>query len=302
MKRFNLIIVISISTIFLGCATTITNTVLLDETRQYPSTKNVHIINSPFQPYHVIAELETYGYNGESIPQLLDNMRKEVMSIGANAIIPTEENLHEFQIGTIFNPWIREFQSIGTQNISIVKGLAIVYNEEFRSDEFATLQGPIKNLHFGAGINLLPVAFNGIGGAVWIKYKKMRYNIEYFNSDVPKSYYSGNLEKGVTKDAFRVGIDYFFWKNLPGIYLPIGFEYWNNSLRHKQFETRAEFDTKLLSLGIGYLYNITENVYLDSRLSMGTLLGGVFEVQTNDFTFLPRTVSHSAMLGLGFRL
>ena len=130
----------------------------------------------------------------------------------------------------------------------------------------------------------------------------MRYNIEYFNFDIPSSYYSGDLEKGVTENAFRAGIDYFFLKNLPGIYLPIGFEYWNNSLGNKQFENRAEFDTKLLSFGIGYLFNITETVYLDSRISMGTLLGGVFEVQTSNFTFLPRAVSHSAMLGLGIKL
>lgn len=302
MKIFNLIIVISISIIFLGCATMSTITVLFDESRQYPSTKNVHIINSPYQPYHIIAELETYGYNDESIPQLLDNMRKEAMLIGANAIIPTKENLHQFQIGTLFNPWIREYQSSGNKNISIVRGLAIVYNEDVKSGEYIAPQELNNNLYFGVGINLLPIAYNGIGGAGWIKYKNMRYNIEYFNFDVPSSYYGANLENGVTEDAFRVGIDYFFWKNLPGIYLPIGFEYWKNSLGHKQFANRAEFDTKLFSIGIGYLYNFTENVYLDSRLSMGTLLGGVFEVRTSNFTFLPRTISHSAMLGLGFRL
>ena len=88
MKIFNLIIVISILVLFLGCATT--STVLLDKTRQYPSTKNVPIINSiPYQPYHIITELETKGYIGQSIPQLLDKMRKKAMSIGANAIIPT---------------------------------------------------------------------------------------------------------------------------------------------------------------------------------------------------------------------
>lgn len=301
MKIFKLIIVISISIIFFGCATTSTVTILLDETRQYPSTKNVHIINSTFQPYHIIAELETYGYNGESIPQLLDNMRKEAMSIGANAIIPTKENLHQFQIGTIFNPWIREYQSDGNKNISIVRGLAIVYNEEYISDEFIAPQGLRKDLYFGCGINLLPVAFNGIGGAGWIKYKQMRLNAEYFNFDFPNSYYSGGLERGKAKDVFRIGIDYFFLKNSSGPYFPIGLEHWRNSIDHEQFPKRTYFETNHFSFGIGYQFHITENIYFDSRISMGTLLGDLFEVHAYGKVFLPRQITYSAMLGLGFR-
>ena len=226
--------------------------VLLDETRQYPSTKTVHIINSPFQPYHIIAELETHGYNDQSIPQLLDNMRKEAMSIGANAIIPTEENYQQFQIGTIFNPWIKEYQNDGDKNISIVKGQAIVYNEEFYSDEFIAPKNLKMIYDFGAGINLLPIALNGIGGAGWIKYKQMRLNAEYFNFDLPKSYYSGGLKNGKAKDVFRIGIDYFFLKNSSGPYFPIGFEHWRNSIDHEQFPKRTYFETNHFSFGIGY--------------------------------------------------
>ena len=301
MKIFNLITVIGISIIFWGCATMNTVTVLLDETRQYPSTKNVQIINTPYQPYSIIAELETYGYNTESIPQLLDNMRKEAMSIGANAIIPTKEHSQQFQIGTIFNPWIREDQSIGDQTVSNVKGLAIVYNEEFNSNEFIGPQGFKKDLHFGAGINLLPVAFNGVGAAGWIKYKKMRLNIEYFNFDLPKSYYTGGLEDGKAKDVFRIGIDYFFLKNSSGPYFPIGFEHWRNSIDHEQFLKRTYFETNHFSFGIGYQFQITENIYFDSRLSMGTLIGDLFKVQTTGPDFYPRKITHSAMLGFGYK-
>jgi len=130
------------------------------------------------------------------------------------------------------------------------------------------------------------------------------YNFFFIHIKKTDSYgEDGNIEKkkGVIEDAYRVGVDYFFWKNLSGIYLPIGFEYWKNSLGHKRFENRAEFNTKLFSLGIGYLFNITENVYLDSRFSIGTLLGGSFKVRTSNFEFLPRTKSHSAMLGFGFK-
>ena len=301
MKIFNLLIVISISIIFWGCATTSTVTVLLDETRQYPSTKNVHVINSPFQPYHIIAELETYGYKDQTIPQLIDNMRNEAMSIGANAIIPTKENFHQFQIGTIFNPWIREYKSDGDKNISIIKGLAIVYDEEFKSDEFIAPQRLKQDLYFGAGINLLPIAFNGLGGAAWVKYKKMRYNFEYFNFDLPSSYYSGGLEKGKAIDVFRIGIDYFFLKNSSGPYFPIGFEHWRNSINHEQFQKRTYFETNHFSFGIGYQFQITENIYFDSRLSMGTLIGDLFKVRTSGPDFYPRKITHSAMLGFGYR-
>ena len=300
MKIFNLLIVIIISNIFLGCATTSTVTVLFDENRQYPSTNNVNVINSPFQPYHIIAELETHGYNDESISQLLDNMRNEAMSIGANAIIPTKENFQEFQIGTIFNPWIKEYKSIGNQNVSIVRGLAIVYNEELKSDEFIVPKDIRNDIDFGVGINLLPIALNGIGGAGWIKYKQLRLNAEYFNCDLPSSYYSGGLKNGRAKDVFRIGIDYFFLKNSSGPYFPIGLEHWRNSIDHEQFPKITYFETNHFSFGIGYQMHITENIYFDSRISMGTLLGDLTEVEAYGRVFLPRKITHSAMIGFGY--
>ena len=300
MKIFNLIIVISISILFLGCATT--SAVLLDETKQYPSTKNVHIINSiPYQPYHIIAELETKGSNGQSIPQLLDKMRKKAMSIGANAIIPTKENFQQAQVGIIFNPWVGENQSDGSENIPIVRGLAIVYEDINYSDNLIVKQNRYKNLYFGAGINGIPAILNGVGGAVWIKYKNVRFNIEYSNFDVPSSWYAGGLEKGITEDALRIGFDYFFWKNLSGIYLPIGIEYSSNSVGHERYETRAEFNTTILSSGIGYVINITEKLYIDSRFLIGLSLGGTAVVRTNEFVFVTNVESNSAMFSFGFK-
>ncbi|MFC1784515.1 hypothetical protein ACFL0J_02640 [Candidatus Neomarinimicrobiota bacterium] len=315
MKIFNLLIVIFISIIFWGCATMNTISVLTDETQQYPSTKNVNIVNSPFQPYHIIAELETYGYNGESIPQLLNNMRIEAMSIGANAIIPTKENSQQFLTDTILDPWITEYQSIGGK-FSIVRGLAIVYSdelksdefdapqglnkEELKSDEFITQQVYKKDLYYGAGINLLPIALNGIGSAGWIKYKQIRLNAEYFNLDLPSSNYSGGLNNGRAKDVFRIGIDYFFLKNSSGPYFPIGLEHWRNSIDHEQFPKRTYFETNHFSFGIGYQNYITENIYFDSRISMGTLLGKLIEVEAYGIVFLPRKITRSAMLGFGY--
>ena len=48
------------------------------------------------------------------------------------------------------------------------------------------------------------------------------------------------------------------------------------------------------------MYQITENIYFDSRLSMGTLIGDIFEVEANGKVFLPRKITHSAMIGIGY--
>ena len=51
-------------------------------------------------------------------------------------------------IGIIFNPWLGHYQSKGGKNISIVEGLAIVYNKELKSHEFNTKQKPTQELIF----------------------------------------------------------------------------------------------------------------------------------------------------------
>ena len=270
---------------------------------KYPPTKNVHILKSfPHLPYHIIAELETQGSSGQSISNLLGNMRKEAKSIGANAIIPTKENIEQTQQGLIFNPWSLDYLQIGDENFPILRGLAIVYDESNYFDGSPTKQSPNKDLYFGTGINVIPIVLSGVGAAGWIKYNNIRFNIEYSKFDVPSSWYTGGFENGVTEAALRIGVDYFFWNNLSRIYLPIGVEFWKNSVEHERYENRVEFDTINLSLGIGYLFNITENVYLDSRFSIGRLIAGKTKVRTSNFVFVPEAESRSAMLGLGFRL
>lgn len=301
MRNYLLIFIVLSILFFTGCATT--SSILLDDSLQYPKTKTVQIINSvPDKPYHVIAQLETRGTVGQSIPLLLESMREEAKSIGANAIIPTEESREQIQQGLIYNPWLGGYQTIGGGSVPIVRGLAIVYDDYYYLNVLNTKQKRKKDYYFGAGINILPIAFNGIGAAGWFGYKKMRFNIEYFNFDIPSSFFRDNLENGKVDKAFRIGFDYFMLKNLSGLYFPLGFESWKESVGDSRFEIRAEYDMIYLSWGIGYLVNIIDNVYFDSRFSMGVSLAGSGEVVNDPFLVVHDGVSFSGMLGLGVRL
>lgn len=301
MKNYLLFFSIGCSGIFLGCAAT--GSVLLDDSIYYPPTKSVQIITSaPDQPYRVIAQLEARGTVGQSIPYLLENMREEAKAIGANALIPTEESRELVQQGIFYNPWLGGYQTIGGGKMPIVKGLAIVYDSYHYSYMLTAKAKRKKDYSFGAGVNLLPVAFSGYGGVGWFGYKKMRLNIEYFKFDVPSSFYRDDLEKGKVDNAFRIGFDYFIIKNLKGVYFPLGFEYWNESVGDRYYDSRVEFESIYLSWGIGYLFKIIDNIYFDSRFSMGVSLAGEGDVSNGEFPVYSDGVSFSGMLGLGFCL
>ncbi|WP_156782762.1 hypothetical protein [Acidihalobacter yilgarnensis] len=79
-----------ITVVLSGCAST---SALYSGIHQaYSPTHSVSILqNPPKRPYKIIAELETRGIPGMSYKTMLNNMKTEAKSIGANAIISIKE-------------------------------------------------------------------------------------------------------------------------------------------------------------------------------------------------------------------
>ena len=131
-----MIIRISLTTLTIlilnGCATT--SVLILDESKQYPPSQFVAILNeNPSKPYIVIAQLETRGAVGTSLPQILESMRDEAKIIGADAIIPTEDVSEQQQMGLMYNPWLGGYQTLGGGKVPIIRGHAIKYKKNISS-------------------------------------------------------------------------------------------------------------------------------------------------------------------------
>ena len=301
MKNLLLISLVSCVFFLSSCATT--SVVLLDESTNYPPTQSVRILTlPPNKPYKVIAQLETKGSVGQSLPELLKSMREEEKTIGVDAIIPTKEGREKVQQGIIYNPWSGGYQTIGGGNRTILRGYAIVYITKNKLYRSSFRHKKRKDFAFGIGLNFTPLFMEGFGGSAWFGIKRLRFNFEFFRNDIPSSFFRDNFENGKIDHALRFGIDYFFMKNLSGVYFPFGLESWKNSVGHRNTSSRGTYEMLYFSAGIGYLLRISENFYFDSRISLGASLSEPGEVDVGGYCFLPDKASYSAFIGIGVNL
>jgi len=104
-----------------------------------------------------------------------------------------------------------------------------------------------------------------------------------------------NYEMNVT--AFI--IDYFFNQNLTGLWIGTGAELWNCSIENKSSGATAEWTDNILTAGAGYVWKITDSVYLDPfaavhyRMNDGKVTAGGEE-------FKRERISASASIKIGY--
>jgi len=104
-----------------------------------------------------------------------------------------------------------------------------------------------------------------------------------------------NYEMNVT--AFI--IDYFFNENLTGLWIGTGAELWNCSIENKSSGATAEWTDNILTAGAGYVWKITDSVYLDPfaavhyRMNDGKVTAGGEE-------FKRQRISASASIKIGY--
>lgn len=104
-----------------------------------------------------------------------------------------------------------------------------------------------------------------------------------------------NYEMNVT--AFI--IDYFFKNDFTGFWIGTGAELWNCSIENKSSGTTAEWTDNILTAGAGYVWKITDSVYLDPfaavhyRMNDGKVITGGEE-------FKRQRVSASASIKIGY--
>jgi hypothetical protein len=111
-----------------GCATT--SAVMLESGVTYPPTQNVQILTQvPTRPYKQIAVLESRGPVDTPITELLESMRQKAATIGADAVIPTQDASTHQQQGLMYNPWLGGYQTIGGGTIPVIRGVAIRYTD-----------------------------------------------------------------------------------------------------------------------------------------------------------------------------
>jgi hypothetical protein len=104
-----------------------------------------------------------------------------------------------------------------------------------------------------------------------------------------------NYEMNVT--AFI--IDYFFREDLTGFWIGTGAELWNCSIENKSSGTTAEWTDNILTAGAGYVWKITDSVYLDPFAAIHYRMNDG-KVTTGGEEFKRQRISASASIKIGY--
>lgn len=256
-----------------GCATT--SVLIMDESKQYPPSKYVPILNAqPTEDYIVIAQLETRGPVGTSLPQILGSMRDEAKAIGADAIIPTEDVSEYQQPGVIYNPWLGGYQSLPSGKLPVIRGLAIKYKKNL-----STLSQPRSyKPRIGIGIGFetfgLPYYSGFSGGAIWLGKNHFKIRAGKTSIATPSVY----LRDGFENDNFTLtifNIEYFMKSNYRGPWFGMGIGSFKGTIGHENESELGSYEYASLGINVGYQYKLLTHLYINGW-------GGIYAYITGD--------------------
>ena len=273
MRNTTVLLLILFSIFISGCATT--SVLMFDESRQYPPSQFVAILNEqPSEPYIVIAQLETRGAVGTSLPQILESMRDEAKTIGADAIIPTEDVSEQQQMGLMYNPWLGGYQTLGGGKVPIIRGHAIKYKKNISSSSQMSYYKPKRDINFGVETLGLPYYDGFSGGTIWFGKDHFKVKAGKSSLATPSVY----LRDGFENDNFDltfVNIEYFWKSNYNGLWFGTGYGSWKGTVGHEEEFELGEYENVRLGVTFGYQYNITNNFYVNGW-------GGIYALITGD--------------------
>jgi len=273
MRNTIVLLLILFSIFISGCATT--SVLILDESKHYSPSQYVAILNEqPTEPHIVIAQLETRGAIGTSLPQILESMREEAKSIGADAIIPIEDASEYQQQGVMYNPWLGGYQTLPGGKIPVIRGHAIKYKKNISNSSEKPNYKPKRDINIGIETYGLPYGSGISGGTVWFGKKHIRIKAGKTSITTPSVY----LRDGFENDNFdltAVNIDYFLKNNFSGIWFGAGYGSWKGTVGHEDEQELGSYENVKLSLIFGYQYKIIHNLYI-------TAWGGMYAFITGD--------------------
>ena len=279
----NIFLFLFILSIFLltGCATT--SVLILDESKHYPPTQYVEILNSsPSEPYVVIAQLETRGAVVTSLPQILESMRDESKSIGAESIIHTEDVSEQQKKGLSYNPWLGGHQTLPGGKVHVMRGLEIIYANRSTSIN-QNMYKPKRAFDIGIETFGLPYFSGGYGGTLWFGKNHFRIRGGIANLKTPSVY----LRDGFENDSWKMtvfSIEYFLKKNYNGLWFGSGIGSWNGTVGHENEIELGSYEYVSWGVNMGYSYKLVNNFYINAWGGLNMHIIGDTETQVGSRT------------------
>lgn len=82
----------------------------------------------PARPFHTIAEVKAMDTHQTTLSNLVARIKVEAESLGADAIIPTQNSGNDSPITVVYHSWLDTFHRHASPDAPIITGVAIKYD------------------------------------------------------------------------------------------------------------------------------------------------------------------------------
>jgi len=246
-----------------------------------------------------IIEVTSPALGSHSRTKILERMRDEAQSIGADAVFvvtssqqyipPTYTSNIDGSLLTIPGGFERS-----------MLGIALRHKDRIGLEHPQFIQSrPEALINGGLSFNLLSPLLSGYGFSGWLGRNRFRAVIDYYKVNIPKAMSRDGFNEGKVENAIRVTFDYFFLKNLAGPYFGTGLQFANYSSGHVATNERGEWESIDFTMSFGYKLNFLQNFHLDARLALDLVLFGEEYIQFGGQRMYPDEGKVYGLIGLG---
>lgn len=158
-----------------------------------------------------------------------------------------------------------------------------------------------KMFHIGGELDLFPYITGGYYGSVFGSYDHIKLRLVYSQANVPKFILPEGFDKNKIK-VYALLFDYFLNDEAAtnSWWLGAGFELWKNKARNENDKTEGSFENYIFTAGGGYVYYITENIYLNPWAAFHLRIAGDKETGIGNAVYKSPLILPEVSLKIGF--
>ena len=165
---------------------------------------------------------------------------------------------------------------------------------------FLTANLSLAEQNYGIELDALPWLTGGYYVSGWYAADKLRYRAVLTEINVPDSFVEdGYKDKQIR--AYAVIMDYFPSVSRKGVWYGAGLEYWQTSIANESDNAQAEYDNTVFTVGLGYVWQITESVYLNPWAALHLIVGGEQDITVGNRRYHQGSLTPSASIKLGWQ-
>jgi hypothetical protein len=158
---------------------------------------------------------------------------------------------------------------------------------------------PVRGMSVGVEADLLPFLTGGFYGSLWSAHGSVRLRGVVSRVYVPEfAVPDGFRDQRV--DAIAVIADYVPAREVQGIWVGAGLEYWNTEIGVEGSSEETTFGSLVATAGVGYIFPLGGGVYLNPWGAAHVLLSWGRDVQVGTTNFTPQPITGEVSLKLGY--